>query len=83
MDKIKRFEVGHEMLEIQGRDGTFNYSSYDQGLYNGMEFMLSMIEGREPKFRNPPTKWLQEPKWKKVLRKVFNRPKYVVTCQSE
>ena len=73
---MKKFEIGREMLDIQGRDGTFNYSSYDHGLYNGMEFMLSLIEEREPVFRDAPKKWLHEGKFKTFLRKLFNKPKY-------
>jgi len=75
---MKEFKVGREMLEVQGRDGTFNYSSYDQGMYNGMEFMLSMIEERMPEYRDAPAKWLYEGKFKRLLRKIFNKPKYIV-----
>lgn len=50
-----------EMLEVQGRDGTWNYDAYSQGMYNGMEFMMALSEGREPVFREPPEKWLHTP----------------------
>lgn len=76
--KLKEFKTGREMLEVQGGVGTFNYSSYDHGLYNGMEFMLSLIEKREPNFRDAPKKWLHEGKFKTFLRKLFRKPKYKV-----
>ena len=47
-----------EMLEVQGQDGTWNYDPYFHGMYNGMEFMLAMVEDREPVFRSSPGKWL-------------------------
>ena len=56
-----------EMLEVQGRDGTWNYDTYSQGMYNGMEFMVALAEGREPVFREPPERWLHTPpqrEWK-------------------
>lgn len=46
-----------EMLEVQGGDGNWNYDSYMHGMYNGMEYMLSMVESREPVFRAAPKKW--------------------------
>lgn len=52
-----------EMLEVQGRDGNWNYDSYMHGMYNGMEYMLSMVESREPVFREAPKKWLSKREW--------------------
>lgn len=46
------------MVEVQGRDGNWNYDPYMQGLYNGLEFALSIIERREPQFRDAPEQWL-------------------------
>lgn len=74
----KRIEMCKEMLEVQGRDGTFNHSPYDHGLYNGIEFALSLMEQREPNFRSAPKKWLHEGKVKTFLRKIFDRPKYIL-----
>lgn len=54
----------NEMLEVQGRDGTWNYSPYLRGMYNGMEFMLSIVENREPVYRDEPEKYLAEPQKK-------------------
>ena len=50
-----------EMLEVQGRDGNWNYDAYMQGMYNGMEFMVALAEGRDPVFRSPPEKWIDSP----------------------
>ena len=52
-----------EMLEVQGRDGTWNYDHYFHGMYNGMEGMLAVLEGREPVFREAPEKWLSKKEW--------------------
>ena len=55
-EKIKQFELSlkcaNEMLEIQGRDGNYNYDSYMLGMYNGMEYIISLFEHREPNYRN-------------------------------
>ncbi len=48
------------MVEVQGRDGTWNYDPYMQGLYNGLEFALSIMEKREPQFRDAPEQWLAD-----------------------
>ena len=50
-----------EMLEVQGRDGTWNYSPYLRGIYNGMEFMLALVEDREPVYRDEPDKYYTAP----------------------
>jgi len=52
----------NEMLEAQGASGNWNYDEYMHGLYNGMEFMLSLAENREPKFRDAPEEWLKDRK---------------------
>lgn len=44
----KSMEIAKEMLELQGRDGNYNYDSYMLGLYNGMEYIVSLLEVREP-----------------------------------
>lgn len=43
-----------ELVEIQGRDGTWNHDQYLLGMFNGMELMLAVIEGREPAYRELP-----------------------------
>jgi hypothetical protein len=54
-----------EMLEVQGRDGTWNYDPYSQGMFNGMEFMVALAEGRDPVFREAPERWLHTPPQRK------------------
>lgn len=46
------------MRDVQGMDGNWNCDPYMHGLFNGLEFALSLIEVREPKFRDAPEKWL-------------------------
>ena len=76
-----------ELLEVQGRDGTWNYDPYFHGMYNGMEVMLAVLENREPVFRGAPKKWLSKKEWQgltdeevKILatqgRTDFSRPMY-------
>ena len=76
-----------ELLEVQGRDGTWNYDPYFHGMYNGMEVMLAVLENREPVFRGAPEKWLSKKGWVgltneevKILatqgRTDFSRPSY-------
>ena len=76
-----------ELLEVQGRDGTWNYDPYFHGMYNGMEVMLAVLEDREPVFRGAPKKWLSKKEWQgltdeevKILttqgRTDFSRPAY-------
>lgn len=61
MDKDKEIlEKAKEMLDVQGANGNWDYDPYMHGLYNGMEFMLSLIEDREPAFRDAPEVWLKD-----------------------
>lgn len=53
-------EKMREMLGVQGANGNWNYDPYMHGMYNGMEFMMSLAEGREPIFREAPEKWLSD-----------------------
>lgn len=39
-----------EMLEIQGQKGNYDYDEYMLGLYNGMEYIISLFETREPNY---------------------------------
>lgn len=49
-----------EMRDSQGSDGNWNYDNYNHGLYNGIEFVLSIVEGREPEFKNAPKIWISD-----------------------
>ncbi|WP_373894449.1 hypothetical protein [Virgibacillus sp. CBA3643] len=48
------------LLEVQGADGNWNYDSYMLGMYNGMELMAAIAEGREPVFRESPALWVKD-----------------------
>ena len=68
--RLKKYEksvrIANEMLELQGKNGNYNYDSYMLGLYNGMEYIVSLLEVREPKFINgKEVKFLSEKKTKK------------------
>lgn len=39
-----------EMLNIQGQKGSYDYDEYMLGLYNGMEYIISLFETREPNY---------------------------------
>lgn len=41
-----------EMLDLQGRDGNYNYDNYMLGLYNGMAYIISLFENRSPIYKN-------------------------------
>lgn len=47
-----------EIVGVQGYDGNWDYDEYMWGLYNGMEFMLAMVEGRDPIFRQRPKQFV-------------------------
>ena len=69
-----------EMLEVQGRDGTWNYDHYFHGMYNGMECMLAVLEGREPVFREAPKKWLSKKEWVGLTNEEINTLHYELKC---
>ena len=54
LKRLKQYEksmrIANEMLELQSQNGNYNYDSYMLGLYNGMEYIVSLLEVREPKF---------------------------------
>ena len=54
----KLVESVRQMRDVQGMDGNWNYDPYMHGLFNGLEFSLSLLEIREPQFRDAPEKWL-------------------------
>ncbi|WNF07462.1 hypothetical protein [Brevibacillus borstelensis] len=55
-----RVAKANEMLAVQGASGNWNYDPYMHGLYNGMEFAIALVEGREPAFRSSPDEWLRD-----------------------
>lgn len=68
----QHLKCSKEMLDIQGQKGNYDYDEYMLGLYNGMEYIISLLEVREPKFINgKEVKFLSEKKNKK--KKVDNK----------
>lgn len=70
LKRLKQYEksmrIANEMLELQSQNGNYNYDSYMLGLYNGMEYIVSLLEVREPKFiSGKEVKFLSEKKNKK------------------
>lgn len=55
------------MVDVQGQHGNWNFDPYMQGLYNGLEFALSIMERREPIFKSAPDKWLADNDVKRVF----------------
>ena len=56
-----------EVLKIQGNTGNWDYDEYMHGLYNGMEMVVSILEDREPDFRDAPETWGKDKKVYGVL----------------
>ena len=55
----KQLESLSDVLDIQGSDGNWNYKgdpNYMTGMYNGMELMDSIVDNRDPKFKDVPKK---------------------------
>lgn len=48
------------LVEDQDQTGTSESEEYMRGLYNGTEYMIAMIEGREPVYKESP---LTEERW--------------------
>lgn len=42
----KSMIIANEMLELQGQKGNYDYDEYMLGLYNGMEYIVSLLEVR-------------------------------------
>lgn len=45
------------LLTVQGMPGNWDYDPYMHGMYNGMELILAVVEGRETAFRSAPGVW--------------------------
>ncbi len=50
------------LVDVQGRNGNWNYDRYMHGMYNGMEVLLATIEKREPVFKDAPEIYLIDKK---------------------
>lgn len=72
LEKAKKV---YELLDIQATDGNWNYDPYMLGKYNGMELIISIIENRDPKYKDAPSKWLKENKTIKELIQALKKDK--------
>ncbi|MCP4355759.1 MAG: hypothetical protein GY793_09060 [Proteobacteria bacterium] len=50
------------LVDVQGRNGNWNYDRYMHGMYNGMEVLLATIEKKEPVFKDAPEIYLIDKK---------------------
>lgn len=62
-DNNNLIEEMRKLIEIQGREGNWNFDPYMQGLFNGMELMLATAERRGPQFRTLPGQKRLDHKW--------------------
>jgi hypothetical protein len=51
----KLLDKANEMLKVQ--EQSYDYDQYMHGLYNGMEFVLCLVEDREAAFKSAPKVW--------------------------
>lgn len=59
LDDLKLKAV-KQLVQLQGAEGNWNYSNYMMGMYNGMELMLSILEEREPEYKETPEKFIAD-----------------------
>lgn len=70
---VERADIILEMRKVhavQSSHGNWNHDAYMLGMFNGMELMLSIAEGRSPVYRDAPKKFLADFDTKE-LEKVF------------
>ena len=48
----QHLKYSKEILDMQGQKGNYDYDEYMLGLYNGMEYIISLFETREPNYIN-------------------------------
>ena len=61
-DFNERCNALRDLIEIQGRDGNWNYDEYMHGLYNGLVVAASVIsssDNSDPYLREAPETWLK------------------------
>lgn len=44
----------NSVLMVQGFNGNWDMNEYMRGMFNGMEFIVSILEEREPKYKDSP-----------------------------
>lgn len=47
----KRLNEVKDVLKLAGQDGNWNFDSYNNGLFNGIELARTIMEGGEPQYR--------------------------------
>lgn len=52
-----KLEEAKKMLEVQGTHGNWDYNEYMHGMYNGMEYVIAILEDREPIYKDAPEEW--------------------------
>ena len=57
MDKGKAIKL-NQLVRIQRMDGNWNYDEYMFGFLNGMILARAVLQGKDPKFKNKPKKFL-------------------------
>lgn len=51
-----------DQINAQGQHGNWNFNEYMLGKFNGLEYALSILEHREPKYRHKPADGWQNDK---------------------
>ena len=55
--RIKQLE---DLVEIQCRDGNWNYSPYMLGIANGLTLAVAVMKKKAPVYKEPPKEYLCE-----------------------
>lgn len=53
-----KLETLKSIRDLQGDHGNWNFDPYSHGMYNALEFAVSIMEDREPLYRDKPDQWL-------------------------
>ena len=59
-DIEKKLKDANNCLATQGTEGNWNANDYMLGMFNGMELIISILEGREPEYRDLRSKESEE-----------------------
>lgn len=47
----KKIEAIRDLMRVQGAEGNYDADPYMLGMYNGMELIAAIVEGREPTYK--------------------------------
>lgn len=61
--QIKRLK---RIIETQGNEGNWNYDNYNHGMFNGLELALSILEDRDPVYKEAPGSFISDFKEKPI-----------------